>query len=1137
MKHHSSRRNAGNAEPGAAIIVAIAMLVMISFLVIAFLSRTSTNRKIENSTTSGIKAEVLAKGALEAVIGDLRAEIIAGSTATTVGDTTIYQPTNNQRVRASLAVDFLNEASPETDFANLVKQSAPGNASFKAGDGLDSGKASPAINGASSIRTDTASRNGRKLSAGRWNAPQLLGGNGFVANRIPYWISLNSAGIAPNQAATSGVIGRFAYNVYDVGGLLDVNVAGYAPTSAGGVPADMRFKGIASWADLTALPGIKAGAYGSSPEWLPKWRNTGDWGDFSLSPDPLNSFAFYHQSGWLRPYFAPSGDGDRMFAGRQDLINYARLNQAMFDSPDSTTRVRLPALQYLTTFSRDVDAPTFTPHPDRPKIVAEASGGNDAVGKDDVINPALTAVRVGGSFTRPDGREAMPGEPLLKKRFPLIRLEKVTRTATATQSESDPIYRFFGLSRASANAPWTYDHGGAGKILQLSEVAAKNREPDMVELLKASITAGSLGKRSGIRPAGSPAEDPYRNPRDKSLNYQIIQIAANIIDQFDADGYPTVISFDGRNFYGVENLPLLASVRTAQTIAGKTTSPSDPSSRVAPAPPYAPPYPRASVFYQYQLWNPHAPANLPTDRPTSFRIVAEGSATLYRSGWFYTGAWPAYAFTTPFWLTLGNSGVRFTSTGTEFAQPAYLRPGFGSAETGNPGLITGDDGRRYLGTFLGHIAAPNPTLMDGGYIGLRVLGVPPGIDIFLQYQSGGDWVTYDAWGNYICDIGWLVGDNIAFNTRFRCDPRTNRFGYFGGPNDGPADKNKTNSEIDGVNWPHDLTSSTETGNTIWASTASVSTAGGGGWSFVTNTPNVGLGRFSFVGPDPALGWQSGRKTSADWWNGGWWMGTTSSNVNNNDYVRYTDPDRVLRGADGAFADMTTKDGLPLITGNTASRPIILNRPFQSVAELGHVFRGTPWKTLDFFTPESGDSALLDVFCILEPPPDAITAGRVNLNTRQWPVLKALLKGGSILEDGSVSLTDSQAETIAQALVTRTKSTTDATKGPLLNRSDLIGRYNGSGFSGFSSELSSLLAGPDAAIKHRRESAIRSLTGSGTTRSWNFLIDLVAQSGRHPVGATNAGDFMVEGESRFWLHLSIDRWTGKIIGRMYEPVFE
>ena len=42
-------------------------------------------------------------------------------------------------------------------------------------------------------------------------------------------------------------------------------------------------------------------------------------------------------------------------------------------------------------------------------------------------------------------------------------------------------------------------------------------------------------------------------------------------------------------------------------------------------------------------------------------------------------------------------------------------------------------------------------------------------------------------------------------------------------------------------------------------------------------------------------------------------------------------------------------------------PIMLNRPFRNVAELGYAFRDLPWKTVDFFTDKSADAGLLDIF--------------------------------------------------------------------------------------------------------------------------------------------------------------------------------
>jgi hypothetical protein len=134
-----------------------------------------------------------------------------------------------------------------------------------------------------------------------------------------------------------------------------------------------------------------------------------------------------------------------------------------------------------------------------------------------------------------------------------------------------------------------------------------------------------------------------------------------------------------------------------------------------------------------------------------------------------------------------------------------------------------------------------------------------------------------------------------------------------------------------------------------------------------------------------------------------------------------------------------------------SRPYFLNRPFRAVAELGCVFRDTPWKNLDFFTPESADNALLDVFSISENvDPTGLVAGKVDLNTRQQPILQAILSGGA-LDDAQTGLglntpaaftTNAFASNVAAALVYRTTNTANPTNGPLMNPAELIGRFTG-----------------------------------------------------------------------------------------------
>ena len=296
---------------------------------------------------------------------------------------------------------------------------------------------------------------------------------------------------------------------------------------------------------------------------------------------------------------------------------------------------------------------------------------------------------------------------------------------------------------------------------------------------------------------------------------------------------------------------------------------------------------------------------------------------------------------------------------------------------------------------------------------------------------------------------------------------------------------------------------------------------------------------------------------------------------------------------GANSPATSLTGLPLATANdyaagsngagtsktsgqSQSRPMILNRPFRSVAEMSYTFRGGLWKQIDFFTPESGDAALLDTFCLNEPSADGMVAGKVNLNTRQVPVLKALLAGAYREELANVSgiptgyaksaLDSSEANNIATALAGITSNTTNAWQGPLANAAEIVGRFvptpgNTAGakdvyaftepltnvsytYAGLSAALDSgVYSGASAKapqIQRLRESAIRPLVAAGQTRVWNLMIDVVAQAGQYPSSATAAADlpkFVVQGERRFWVHVAIDRLTGQVIDKQVEVVTE
>jgi len=320
---------------------------------------------------------------------------------------------------------------------------------------------------------------------------------------------------------------------------------------------------------------------------------------------------------------------------------------------------------------------------------------------------------------------------------------------------------------------------------------------------------------------------------------------------------------------------------------------------------------------------------------------------------------------------------------------------------------------------------------------------------------------------------------------------------------------------------------------------------------------------------------------------------------------YADPDGVVRGAMGYYvtgggsAPASTTVGLPLATAypfaqnpigypitvtgpyQGQSRPYFLHRPFRSVAELGYVFSGTPWKNIDFFTPQSGDASLLDVFTINEPPsettdPNELVAGVVNLNTRQAPVMQAILAGASVDEaftSGAAQtgfypfgiLSANQTFSQAQwASILTPRHTTENTvlsniagniagyaildTVPLTNVSELVGRWvTATGVSsGFVGDLSNLYStayksnGETAVqtmqnVDRFRESFIRPLATVGDTRVWNLMIDIIAQTGQYQPGAATLDNFTVSTQRRYWLHEAIDRYTGQVLDQNLEPV--
>lgn len=1116
------------SESGVALIITLAAIVLVTMAAVAFFSRATGNRLVESSRANLVQSTQLARTGVDYVTTRFLSEIVGNSTAVTVGNSTIYRPTNATNMVPTRVVH--STLADDAQFQNLVLQSLGGNSS-----------------------ADSAP-NGRSISTTAWNAPMLLGGDGFISNTtVPTWIYVNRDGSTSTTTNATTTIGRFAFNAYKIGGLLDINAFGHGGTfSANG----SLTKGTPASAVLDALPGISSSANkgDNSLSWPPTWRIPGDWSLLSYDPagNSTNRLKHYMGSGWRVPFSLNGTVADRFFATRQDLIRYAQANPTTF----TANGTKIPALQHLTHWSRDVDLPTHEPPSGRPKIAQNlAAGGNDAFGMDNDFNPSLlTVTNMGGNAT-------------ISKRFPLSRLAMVSTPippASPTASPAD-ILKYFGLTWDGLKNLWKYEHGDSSDILPLSDIPA-NRDPDFVELLKAAIAAGSLGKQFGVpfpsaySTLGLPAQ---KGGTDGSVNYQLIQIAANIIDQYDADGYPTRIQFDGREFYGVEDMPRLHLALDRSFRVGTSNSDYVANFKTPPNTTSGPQtkawdMPLQVWMVQPQLWNPHQSSSGAMG-PADFRIRAKSLTGLGVEGdyfWNSSGARVDDATDlssqggpncTQFISYDGNQYISFTlSDSSLFREPTYLsRVGYptGSNSSGLPDNL---DMRMsdtaapnvpdttvevyFNDNFRSPVLDPNQPLNTvvtpktaqalgfvAGYMP-GILGVSPvrlgihkatggPLSLELQYRAGVDWWTIDRQELALTPSQRNYEQNVFMANRV--DPRSDRWGSFYTG----AQANAAPLIPGAYLIPYQFRNFSITSNP---------------------TPNF----YSHLGLYTGI--NSANANIAPGWTG---VGTSAApgrlqrNSVVSDPFRYTDPDGVQRRGMAAYATDSSSEGWPMNSSNTAynptytaaSRPVVLNRPFRSVSELGNVFRGTPWRNLDFMTPESGDRVLLDLFTLEEAPSDNLVGGRVNLNMASPDVLTALIQGAGMV-DGTSTISKATASDMALEFKNYVTGTASG-QGYLKDRSEIVGRWvTGTTYSGAAQEMAAKLTDSQKPLPRNRDTIVASLADVGTVRTWNFLIDVVAQS-----GSVVNGQFIPQGEARVWDCVAIDRFTARVAARSSESI--
>jgi hypothetical protein len=668
----------GSRQRGAALIIVLAFVVIFAGVGVAYLSRTTGDRQVAQSSFNQSNVDALVQSAVDNIIGDLRQEITNGSTPIPDinGNTVGYIPKDTG---SGAAANMVPQRSGNAAGApNLIRRSV--RADTLAGNPAPSSRAS-AVNS-----QDDLSANGRSISSTRWNGHYLVPkGDTTTDNSSPIpaftgatpdWVFVTDAGATVLTSPSNAVVGRYSYAVYAEGGLLDMNVAGY-PT--GTATTQSGRKGSVAYADLTALgtypilngPPPVGAAY--QVDKLVGWRNYATTQPSNLFPNsnfaanfqsssvPATNFYSYvinNSNGFLspNPTATPNGRTDQVFMQRQQLISFRK-----------ATQFSANALQYLSTFSRETNAPSYSPSTPAGSSIDYAALANSVT----AVNPNFLSRRVTTGFTRFDGTTAAVGEPLVKTRFPLSRLAWITYKGPSAvvyaASSLDPVIvaltnagvslstiqagtaanvkACFGLTfpvGGTAGSPWTYTNptGGtaATRILRLDEVAALNqpRDPDFFELLQAGILSGSLGQDTG-GPGGTrgvTGGNVFPDIHMNSSTHHILSIGAAIIDQADPDSIPMRIQFSPSGTlwtaYGVENLPYITQM---YPITG--TSPNDST--------------KWATYLEFQLWNPHRNASVLAN--DSVRLRVDGAIGIFKGG--NGESW--VSGTTPQWNANGNN--------------------------------------------------------------------------------------------------------------------------------------------------------------------------------------------------------------------------------------------------------------------------------------------------------------------------------------------------------------------------------------------------------------------------------------------------------------------------------------------------
>ncbi|MES2310348.1 MAG: hypothetical protein V4507_15955, partial [Verrucomicrobiota bacterium] len=728
----------------------------------------------------------------------------------------------------------------------------------------------------------------------------------------------------------------------------------------------------------------------------------------------------------------------------------------------------------------------------------------DASWKNSAVNKKWIDITVGTEFDRLNGERARRGDPLISSAFPLSWISKLEDGSTS----SAWIEKAFGLQKNGDY--WIYTGGDgtlANTINTIDQVRAKGRDANFFELLKLGIEESSLGVSAGYTCSRARGIDANKD-------YQIIRIGANIIDQFDSNHEPTVIRFSTEEFYGLEDLPYINKMaQRPEHIVGATSPP----------------------FYLYilpELWNNHRRLvnSKSTDLYPNIRIKAAADSW-FGPGYRTTGGsfvqYPAGVAgfsTAP--ATLGSDNLEY------YREPHLIRRASGlelSSQTppAVPSDITGVSGYKFnYGAFPAGVTPAN-------YNGM--LAYYSNTVMYAEYQnSSGNWIPYHTFlgmmNNGASTMGRTNGihpvsngaigsasvyspviqgagaiftlNPLRFNSGVvKSDPRTTRFGG-----------TISAMGLTGINtFFGDRSLRPEFS---WINLGYKGYAGYTGTGTSTQPWSLGetkLGYFGGIAGSP----ESGLLAS---------MAENRYSYDPNAPCSYFDLDGVKRWGDYGL-DSSPYVGPqkinPYRPNEQSYRPIVLDRPFNSVGELGYIYRDMPWKSLDMFTTNSADMVLLDLFDTYEHP--RVVGGKVSWNVPYPEIWKTLVIGADRVYGASnpQTISENEASSIAQTIFQSYAGKANV----IVSRSDMI-----------RSIANTNVNETWPIFKHHREAVVRQIAEVGQSSTINLMMDLVVEDGKtRIISQQQTPIFVPQGRRRFWVSVALDRLTYKIIDMQIEEV--